>query len=102
MAKFTKYVVLIDPKTGLSVSCAPGEEVPEWATVGEHVTDGGPSAPAAPAEGAAQDAAEYDEWSVNELREEIANRNEGRDEDDRIVPGGRNKDDLVAALLADD
>ena len=40
--------------------------------------------------------------TVKELEAEIASRNEGRDEDDRIVPASRKKADLEQALAADD
>jgi hypothetical protein len=43
----------------------------------------------------------YYEWTVNELKEEVAARNEDRDEDDKIVTGNL-KADLVAALEDDD
>lgn len=44
----------------------------------------------------------YSESTVKELRAEIDARNTDRDEDDQIVPDGKNKPDLVAALQADD
>lgn len=43
----------------------------------------------------------YDDMTVAELKDEIRGRNEGRDEDDRILLTG-SKADLVAALEADD
>jgi len=42
------------------------------------------------------------ERSMDELRAEIASRNEGRDEADQVKPEGRKKADLEAALAADD
>ena len=105
MARFTERVTLRDPQTFAPVSFAPGDEVPAWATVGEHVTDGGSAAPTPqPVRDAGEtggaDAA-YGEWTVSELREEIATRNEGRDGDDLLPSDGR-KVDLVAVLTADD
>lgn len=45
----------------------------------------------------------YSDFSVDDLKAEIATRNEDRDEDDHIVVGGKgNKADLIAALEADD
>lgn len=40
--------------------------------------------------------------SVDELKDEIDKRNEGREDDAKIVPAGTKKADLVAALKADD
>lgn len=40
--------------------------------------------------------------TVAELKAEIASRNEGREESDLIVPDGKTKAALVAALEADD
>ena len=102
VAKFTEFVTVRHPATLSSVSFAPGDEVPAWATVGPHVTDGGPAVRPSEA-GSSVTAAEggYDEWTVAELREEIANRNEDRDKADQ-VPSKGSKDDLIAALNADD
>ena len=44
MAKFTEHVALHDDAQTLH-RFAPGDEVPDWADVGEHVTDG-PTTPA--------------------------------------------------------
>lgn len=44
----------------------------------------------------------YESWKADELREEIDVRNKDRDEDDMIVPDGKKKADLIAALEADD
>lgn len=49
-----------------------------------------------------EETVDYNDWTVARLKEEIANRNEDRDEEDHIVPEGSNKPDLVAALEADD
>lgn len=45
---------------------------------------------------------DYDDHKVAALTAEIELRNEGRDAPDRILPTGKNKPDLVAALTADD
>jgi hypothetical protein len=42
------------------------------------------------------------EWTVKALTKEIDERNEGRDEDDEIVPDSAKKADLIDALLLDD
>lgn len=43
----------------------------------------------------------YSDLTVDELKDEIRTRNEGRDEDDRLPLSGT-KSDLVAALESDD
>ncbi|GAA4075741.1 hypothetical protein ACFFOS_27665 [Nocardioides kongjuensis] len=42
------------------------------------------------------------DMTAAELKDELERRNEGRDEADLIVPTGKNKPDLLAALEADD
>lgn len=102
VAKFTEFVTVRHPATLSSVSFAPGDEVPAWATVGPHVTDGGPAVrPAEVGTFVTAPEGDYDEWTVAELREEIANRNEDRDKVNQ-VPSKGSKDDLIAALNADD
>ena len=44
----------------------------------------------------------YGGWKVADLKAEIAARNEGRTEENQIVPEGTTKVTLVAALEADD
>lgn len=59
---------------------------------------------AAPAPAPAADpapASDYSAQKVDDLKAEIARRNEGRDEGDQL-PATGNKSDLVAALEADD
>lgn len=46
--------------------------------------------------------ADYSDWEYNDLRHEVSSRNEDREEDDKIVPDSQSKEDLVAALEADD
>ena len=43
----------------------------------------------------------YEDWTVVQLKEEIAARNEGRDDSDHLSTAG-NKADLIATLEADD
>ena len=63
----------------------------------EEATDpnGRPLAPVVP------DAPTLEDKTVAELKDEIARRNQGRDEDDQIPTQG-NKPDLIAAIEADD
>lgn len=44
----------------------------------------------------------YQALTVDELKDEIAKRNEGRAEDEQIKPAGAKKADLQAALEGDD
>jgi hypothetical protein len=48
-----------------------------------------------------EDLPPYSEWTNKELRAEIAQRNEGRDDSDKL-PYGDNKEALVSTLEADD
>jgi hypothetical protein len=43
-----------------------------------------------------------DDFTKAELEAEIEKRNEGREDDVKVVPAGSNKPDLLAALKADD
>lgn len=56
----------------------------------------------APAPDAVDDAQGYDTFKVDELEAMINERNKGRDQADLIMPEGKKKADLVAALEADD
>ena len=89
MARVTATTIVRNPESGAILVLAKGDEVPEWATVGEHLVEASESAPG------------YDEQTVSDLRAEIARRNEGRGEADQIPSDGK-KADLVAALAADD
>jgi len=44
----------------------------------------------------------YDNWKAAELREEVRVRNESRAEEDKIRPASDRKEDVIAALEADD
>lgn len=74
-----------------------GSTVP--ADVAKGITAKGVWAGSAPAD---DEPVGYDAQKVADLEAEIANRNEGRDEADQIVPAGTKKADLIAALEADD
>jgi hypothetical protein len=52
--------------------------------------------------GDGNDAEFYEDMTVKALTAEIDSRNASRSEDDQIVPEGKAKADLVAALTADD
>lgn len=41
VAKFTETVILRDPSSQVTRAFFDGDEVPEWAEVGDHVTDAG-------------------------------------------------------------
>ena len=89
MAKLTTNVVLSHPNG--SVEFLPeGSTLPGWAAglVGDHALDHGDAG--------------WASLKVDDLRAAIAERNEGREESEQIVPEGTRKDDLVAALVADD
>lgn len=53
-------------------------------------------------ESAAAAAEGYGGWKVAELKAEVERRNEGRAEDSLILPEGKTRADLIAALEADD
>lgn len=45
---------------------------------------------------------DYDSWKGDQLVAELKRRNADRDEDHQIVPDGKKKSDVAAALKADD
>lgn len=125
--EFTAYVITRNPD-GEEVSFEPGDAVPEWATIGDHAatsegtTQEVQTPEAAPQGGnvpnlgdarteivtpdyeeadeddeddEADELPPYEEWSKTDLRSEV----DGRELD---VPSKANKDELVAALQADD
>lgn len=47
-------------------------------------------------------AEDYESWTVPDLKAEVSQRNEDRNEDDQIKPDSNKKADLVAAIIADD
>lgn len=95
--------VHVPDETNTYVAFSPGDDVPEWALkkMGAHCFEDRIH----PLQGSAEDK-EEDGWasrSLDELKGEVENRNADRDEEDRIVVGGRkNKHDYVAAIEADD
>lgn len=94
MAVLIENTVVNDPDTGLPTVLEVGEQVPVWAVdqVGDHLVE--------------EDEVEasYVDEKVTDLRMEIDRRNADRDPsgDGYIKPAGAAKDDLVAALEADD
>jgi hypothetical protein len=90
--KLTGNVVLRDPKTRGVVTLLEGQPLPDWADdqVGDHLVTGrGSKPPKGP--------------TIAELQAEIDKRNEGREDDNKIVPEAPgNKPELIAALEADD
>lgn len=121
--EFTAYVVLRDPKTLEAKSFKPGDAVPDWATVGDHVASNGVSrerqtvregdapndatetsedatvtlvTPQHEQEAAGDDEIPpYEEWSKTDLKAEAKGRE---------LTGYSNAtvDELVAMLQADD
>lgn len=65
--------------------------------------DPGPEDPGAP-ETPEDELPDYDEMTVDQLKAEIDARNEGVDpeSDEYVKPEGKNKPQLIAALVADD
>ena len=101
---FTSNVALNVPGEGVVVFKI-GEAVPEWATVGEHATQGvtraaqtpakveTPVDPVTPDEDEADET--YADWTKAVLRAEADGRELG-------VPAKATKEELIAALEADD
>ena len=120
-------VYVSHPETGEHVRVLAGDEAPDWveaAATNPKVWEAETDAPADPGaepglgqEPAADDDAghadapadapdeatgrDYATWTVVDLKAEIAARNDGRDDAEKIPTDG-NKADLVAALEADD
>lgn len=127
--EFTSYVVLRHPDTLQAESYKPGDEVPEWATVGDHVAtsqgvtrdrqssngESTPNDPANATEGATvtivtpqheqddSDDADSDDDSLPPYEEwsktDLRSEVDGRELD---VPKRATVDELVEALKADD
>lgn len=106
MARVMATTIVRNPESGAILVLAKGDEVPEWATVGEHLVE------VAEVEFDLADGADggvvvkprvidAKSMTVDDLRAEIARRNEGRGEADQIPSDGK-KADLVAALATDD
>lgn len=119
--EFTAYVVLRNPVSKQSETFAPGDTVPEWATVGDHAASNGVSRSVQTSEEAPADddttvenadgtettivtpeyeeedesLPPYEEWSKTDLRAEV----DGRELD---VAKKATVAELVEALQADD
>lgn len=100
---FTANVALNEPGKGVRVFKI-GEDVPEWATVGDHVTQGVTKAAQTPVtpdpnndpgDDDEAEAESYSDWTKAELRTEV----DGRELE---VEAKANKAELIAALEADD
>lgn len=94
-----RYTLVVRDEGGQPVALLEGQEVPEWARELVHADDleGGDAADDSSA------GVDYESKTKPELQAEIDKRNEGREDDAKIVadaPG--NKPDLVKALAADD
>lgn len=89
-----------DPKTSEPVHLAAGSDVPGWASdlVGAHLLAEDIAEPEA-GEG---DVVDYSKLTVAELNEVIEGRNSERGEGEKLEPAGTKKDELIAALVADD
>lgn len=90
-----KYTVIVrHPDTDAPTAVLVGKPVPEWAADLVHPDDiegddkGSASKPAKPTKA--------------EMLAEIERRNEGRSDEDRIVPASEKNDDLAEALRVDD
>lgn len=96
-----RYTVVVRDPDGAAVALKQGESVPDWASDLVHADDleGGDPVGGDPDGGSNEPPKEP---TNAELEAEIASRNEGRDEADRIVPLSKKKPDLMAALAADD
>ena len=87
--------VIVRSFSGEVVFLAQGQDAPEWALeqLGDHVLD----APKLP------DASKgYAALKAADLKALLAHRNQGREPAAQIEPASLRKDDLVAALTADD
>lgn len=103
------FVHVTAPDGGAAVF-GPDDELPAWASkaipnakawADDEGTQGAPEKAEVPAAANDDAPADYQGMKVADLRALIAERNEGRDEDD-LIPDDGNKADLIAALEADD
>jgi hypothetical protein len=94
MARLTDNTWVRNPKTGGMVLLEKGDDVPAWAAddVGEHLLEGGADAELTP----------YREQKLGDLQAAVAERNEGRSEEDQVKPEKRSIEAFAAALEADD
>lgn len=98
-----KYtVVRVNPETMTATAILAGSEVPEWASDMVHADDLESGASTSKTETPdPPPAAKYEDLKVPELVALINERNEGREDDEKISNDGK-KAELVSALLADD
>jgi len=95
MATVTDNTWVVDPADGGPKLLLAGDDVPAWAKdqVGSHLVEGGDDAEPTP----------YAEQSFADLKAELARRNEGRADEDKVNPEGRASiASYAAALDADD
>lgn len=101
MAVLTVNTPVRNPKDGAMVLLREGDTLPDWAKdlVGEHaLTD---DAPAQTPQEQHTPTTLYDTWSKEALLQEIADRNDALEGDERLRTNGT-KAELVKALAADD
>ena len=100
MAKLIEGTVVPDPKTSEPVHLVAGSDVPEWASglVGAHLLADDVAEPQA----GEDKAVDYSKLTVAELHELIEGRNAERGEGEKLAPAGTKKDELIAAIVADD
>lgn len=104
--KLAKYVHVVD-EDGRNVVLEPGSSVPSWAKdqvvnqkAFEEVDD--EAVVVVPPPSDPDKVKPLKEWTVKDLKAEVDSRNEGREDDAKIVVGGKgNKSDLAKALEAD-
>lgn len=99
MPKLTAGVVVRHPDSGDVEFLPEGSALPEWADglVGSHVL----AVEAGSDSGNGADV-DYRNLTNAELSQLIEDRNAGRDETEKVVAAGTKKDELIAALVADD
>jgi hypothetical protein len=94
MARLTDNTWIRNPKTGGMLLLEKGDDLPAWAVddVGEHLLEGGADAEPTP----------YREQKLGDLQAAVAERNEGRSEEDQIKPEKRSIEAFAVALEAAD
>ena len=99
--KVLRYTLIVrHPDSDAPTAVLAGKPVPKWAKDLVHADD--------LVDGEASDDSDSTEpkglsdLTVAELKAEVEKRNEGREDDAKIAPESQKKDDLVAALEADD
>lgn len=105
--KVTRYVHVTNPETRASLELKPGDEVPSWAkdqvTNEKAFAEDVDSGEVVALDGSGQaPAVEYKDMDKKALQEEVARRNETREEGQLIVAKSDRVGDLRKALEADD